>query len=140
MTASEASSTGRDGFSDLLGIEYLKSVPGEAHGRVKVTDALRQPFGIVHGGVYASLAESVCSAATYAAVAARGMVAMGQSNDTAFLRPIDSGHVNAVARARHTGRTTWVWDVELTDDQGRLCALVRMSVAVRPRPEPPQSP
>ncbi len=136
MTATDGKGTGIDGFSELLGIEYLKSVPGEAHGRVAVTDALRQPFGIVHGGVYATLAESVCSAATYAAVAAKGMVAMGQSNDTSFLRPIDAGHVNAVARARHTGRTTWVWDVELTDDQGRLCALVRMSVAVRPRPEP----
>lgn len=106
MTATDGKGTGIDGFSELLGIEYPKSVPGEAHGRVAVTDALRQPFGIVHGGVYAALAESVCSAATSAAVAAKGMIAMGQSSDAFFLRPIDSGHVNGVARARHTGRTT----------------------------------
>jgi 1,4-dihydroxy-2-naphthoyl-CoA hydrolase len=41
--------------------------------------------------------------------------------------------VNALARTRQRGRTTWVWDCELTDDEGRVCALVRMTVAVRPR-------
>ena len=48
------------------------------------------------------------------------MAAMGQSNSATFLRPITEGHVNAVARPRHRGRTTWVWDVEITDDEGRL--------------------
>ena len=59
---------------------------------------------------------------------------MGQSNSATFMRPITEGHVNAVARTRHRGRTTWVWDVEITDDEERLCALVRMTVAVRPVP------
>ena len=60
------------------------------------------------------------------------MVAMGQANSTTFLRPITKGHATAVARPRQRGRTTWVWDVEISDDQGRACALVRMTVAVRP--------
>jgi 1,4-dihydroxy-2-naphthoyl-CoA hydrolase len=77
-------------------------------------------LGIVHGGVYSSLAESLCSAATYGAVRDDGLVAMGQSNDTTFLRPISDGHANARARSRHRGRTTWVWDVDVTDDEGRL--------------------
>jgi len=51
------------------------------------------------------------------------------------VRPFTEGHVNAHARTRHRGRTTWIWDVELSDDQGRLCALVRMTIAVRPRPD-----
>jgi 1,4-dihydroxy-2-naphthoyl-CoA hydrolase len=55
------------------------------------------------------------------------------ANSTTFLRPISKGHVNALARARQRGRTTWVWDVELTDDEDRPCALVRMTIAVRPR-------
>jgi uncharacterized protein (TIGR00369 family) len=53
------------------------------------------------------------------------------SNQTSFLRPILEGTVHATARARHRGRTTWVWEVEITDDQERLCALVRMTIAVR---------
>lgn len=123
---------GNDGFSELIGVEFGDVGDGRAEARLAVTDELLQPFGVVHGGVLAALGESVASHATYEAVAAQGMIAIGQSNQTTFLRPISSGHVNAIARARHTGRTTWVWDVELTDDEDRLCALVRMTVAVRP--------
>ena len=61
------------------------------------------------------------------------MVAMGQSNDTIFLRSIGEGTITATATTRHRGRTTWVWDVEMTDDEGRVCALSRMTIAVRPQ-------
>jgi uncharacterized protein (TIGR00369 family) len=63
-------------------------------------------------------------------------IAMGQSNDTSFLRPISEGRVHVEARRRHRGRTTWVWEVEFTDDQGRLCAISRVTMAVRPTPQP----
>jgi len=124
--------TSTDGFAELIGVEVLDAQDGEARGRVAVDDRVRQPYGIVHGGVYASLAETITSRATWLAVRDGGMVAMGQSNQTTFLRPIADGHVNARAWARHRGRTTWVWDVELSDDHGQTCALVRMTVAVRP--------
>jgi 1,4-dihydroxy-2-naphthoyl-CoA hydrolase len=58
---------------------------------------------------------------------------MGQANQTSFLRPITAGTIHGIARARHRGRSSWVWDVEITDDAGRLCALTRMTVAVRER-------
>lgn len=123
----------RSNFDELIGTEWLGLDSDEARARVAVRDEHKQPMGLVHGGVFATLAESICSAATYGAVADDGMVAMGQSNSTTFLRPITDGHVNALARSRHKGRTTWVWDVELSDDEGRLCALVRINIAVRPR-------
>jgi 1,4-dihydroxy-2-naphthoyl-CoA hydrolase len=123
---------GRDGLGDLIGLEYLDAGADEIRARVEVTDAVRQPAGLVHGGVYAAMAESICSAATWLAVHDDGMAAMGQSNSATFLRPITEGHVNAVARPRHRGRTSWVWDVEIADDEGRLCAMVRLIVAVRP--------
>jgi len=124
--------SGRDGLGDLIGLEYLDTSPDEGRARIAVTDEVRQPAGLVHGGVYAAMAESICSAATWLAVHEDGMAAMGQSNDATFLRPITEGHVNAVARPRHRGRTTWVWDVEITDDRDRIAALIRMTVAVRP--------
>lgn len=123
-----------DGLSDLIGVEYLEFDGDRVRGRFEVTRDVMQPFGIVHGGALATLAESLCSRATFEQVASDGMVAMGQSNNASFLRPISSGHVNAEAVARHRGRTTWIWDCELTDDDGRLCALVRMTIAVRPNP------
>jgi len=62
---------------------------------------------------------------------------MGQSNSTSFLRPVTAGVVHAQARRRHRGRTTWVWDVDFTDDDGRLCATSRVTMAVRPAPARP---
>ena len=128
----EARTPGRDGLGDLIGLEYLESGPAVVRARLGVTDDIRQPVGLVHGGVFAAMAESMCSSATWLGVRDDGMAAMGQSNSATFIRPITEGHVNALARPRHQGRTTWVWDVEITDDDDRLCALVRMTVAVRP--------
>ena len=119
-------------LAELLGIEVLDPGPDPARARLEVTPAVCQPFGIVHGGTFAALAETICSLATYGAVKDEGMLAMGQSNHASFMRPISAGHVHAEARPRHRGRTTWVWDTEITDDDGRLCALVRMTIAVRP--------
>jgi uncharacterized protein (TIGR00369 family) len=123
-----------DGLGAAIGLEYLESSDEHVRARVEVTDTVRQPYGIVHGGAYAAIAESICSRTTGTVVAGDGMVSMGMSNHATFLRPITEGHIHAEARARHRGRTTWIWDCELTDDDGRLCALVRMTIAVRPRP------
>ena len=119
---------------ELLGIEVLDPGPDPARARLAVTPPVCQPFGIVHGGTFAALAETLCSLATYEQVKDDGMLALGQSNQASFLRPISEGFVHAEARPRHRGRTTWVWDTEITDDEGRLCCLVRMTVAVRPGP------
>lgn len=132
MQAAGSDSLG--GLNRTLGIEPLDPNPEGARARLAVTDGVLQPYGIVHGGAIAAIAETVTSWATYEAVRDEGMVAMGQSNQASFLRPITSGHVNALAVARHRGRTTWVWDCEISDDDGRLCALVRMTIAVRPTP------
>jgi len=123
----------RSGFGQLIGVEWLSFDPEDARARIKVQDHHLQPFGVVHGGVYSSLAESICSAAAYFAVRDEDMAAMGQSNDTTFLRSIGEGYVNATARIRHRGRTTWIFDVEMTDDEGLVCALARITIAVRPR-------
>ena len=122
-------------LDELIGTEWLESDETIARGRFEVAQHHKQPFGLVHGGLYCVLAESICSRATAAAVWDSGRIAVGQSNDTSMLRPITEGHVNAIATRKHAGRTTWVWEVDLTDDQGRLCAVSRITMAIRPRPE-----
>jgi 1,4-dihydroxy-2-naphthoyl-CoA hydrolase len=121
------------GFDRLYGLELIEAGDGLMRGRVVVRDELKQPMGLVHGGVYAAIAESLASIGTAVVVAADGRMAMGLSNQTSFLRPITEGAIEAVATAKHRGRTTWVWEVEMTDQQGRLCVLTRMTIAVRPR-------
>jgi 1,4-dihydroxy-2-naphthoyl-CoA hydrolase len=120
-------------FDSLYGLEVVEHTPDRVVGRVKVHDGVKQPMGLVHGGVFASMAESLTSAATYVAVAGENKIAMGMSNHTTFLRPITEGYVHAEAVPLMRGRTTWVWDVRITDDAARLCAVVRMTIAVRER-------
>lgn len=118
-------------FDALYGLEVTEHSDGLIRGRVAIRDAVRQPGGLLHGGVIASMAEAMASMATWLAVQPEGRSAQGLSNQTSFLRPVLDGHVHAVGRVRHRGRTTWVWEVEFFDDAERLCALSRMTIAVR---------
>ena len=118
-------------FDALYGLEIKSISDEEVVATVPVRDAVKQPMGLVHGGVYASMAESMTSMATALAVIDDGKHAQGLSNATSFMRPILEGTVHARATRLHRGRTTWVWDVEITDDQGRRCAMTRMTIAVR---------
>ena len=87
----------------------------------------------MHGGVYASIAEALASFGTNVGVIPTGDIGLGMSNHSTFVRSIREGTIHAAARRIHRGRTTWVWDVELTDDDGRLCAVSRVMIAVRPQ-------
>ena len=133
MSAEDALAEPR-GFDALYGLEVLEVTEELVRAQVPVRDELRQPFGLVHGGVLASIAETMASLGTLAVVVPDGNAAMGQSNHTTFLRPITEGTIHARAERRHKGRTTWIWDVEIVDDSGRLCAMSRMTIAVRPMP------
>jgi 1,4-dihydroxy-2-naphthoyl-CoA hydrolase len=120
------------GFDSLYGLEMVACSESEVHAQVRVREELKQAAGLVHGGVYAALAESMTSLVTAMAVLEHGETAMGLSNNTSFLRPITEGVVHALARRLHRGRTTWVWDVRFSDDADRTCAVTRMTIAVRP--------
>jgi len=122
-------------FDALIGTEWLDDDPDHARVRVVMRDELRQPVGLLHGGVMSSLVESVCSRATALAVVGGGMMAMGQSISVSFIRPVTEGHAEVHAHVRHRGRTTWVWDAEVKDAEDRLCALAQMTIAVRPIPK-----
>jgi 1,4-dihydroxy-2-naphthoyl-CoA hydrolase len=120
------------GFDRFYGLRFVSLSDEEVRAEVDVREELKQPMGLVHGGVCASIAESIASIATAMAVLQDGCVAMGMANDTNFLRPITEGVIHAQGTRLHRGRTTWIWDVRFTDDAERVCALTRMTIAVRP--------
>lgn len=124
-----------DTLDGTLGLEVLETSPEHVRGRIPVSDKVKQPYGLVHGGVFAAMAESLASMATAMAVYDDGMIAVGLSNHTSFMRPVTEGYVNGEGRSRHRGRTTWVWELDFTDDEGRLCAISRVTMAVRPGPQ-----
>jgi 1,4-dihydroxy-2-naphthoyl-CoA hydrolase len=120
-------------FDHHYGLEIDDAGADTVRGHVPVRKHLLQPVGLVHGGVFVAIAEALASLGTNVGVVPDGSIGLGMSNHSTFLRPIQGGTIHGVARRRHRGRTTWVWDVEILDDDGRLCAVSRVTIAVRPR-------
>ena len=82
-----------------------------------------QPWGLVHGGVYTTAIESAASVGASAAARERGLVAVGVTNNTNFLRSMTEGRVTVDARAIQQGRSQQLWEARITDDRDRLIAI-----------------
>jgi uncharacterized protein (TIGR00369 family) len=122
-----------DGFDALYGLELTECSAELARGRLEVRDELRQPGGQVHGGIYGAIADALAVRGTAAGIAGDDQRAIGLANQITVLHPIEDGTVHGTATRRHRGRTTWVWEIELADGSGRLCAVGRVTVSVRER-------
>jgi 1,4-dihydroxy-2-naphthoyl-CoA hydrolase len=122
-------------FDTYIGTEWISLDPDDARARIEMRDELRQPYGLMHGGVYSTLVESLCSYATAVAVHDEGNISVGQAIEVSILRPVVAGYAECRGLVRHRGRTTWVWEAEILDDDERLCALAKMTMAIRPAPK-----
>jgi 1,4-dihydroxy-2-naphthoyl-CoA hydrolase len=125
--------TDAQGFDALYGLELTECSGEVARGRLEIRDELRQPGGPVHGGVYGAIADALAVRGTAAGVSHENKLAIGLANQITVLHPIESGTVHGTATRRHRGRTTWVWEVELAEDGGRVCVVGRVTVSVRDR-------
>ena len=105
-----------------MGLEVDAVTASRVVGHMRLGPEHHTPWGIVHGGVYATAVESAASLGASAAVADRGMVAVGLTNITHFLRPLTSGLVTVTAVALNQGRSQQLWQVNITDGEGRLIA------------------
>jgi 1,4-dihydroxy-2-naphthoyl-CoA hydrolase len=121
-------------LDETLSFEVLEIGTERATATVTIDDRHRQRAGLIHGGVYAALAELLASEATAAGGAAeQNMTVMGMANSTHFIRALTGGTIRAEADALHRGRTTWIWDVRFADESGRTCAISRVTIALRPK-------
>jgi uncharacterized protein (TIGR00369 family) len=105
----------RDRFgTQTLGLVWDQVALGEVHAHLEVDDRHRQPYGIVHGGVWCAVVESLASVAGALQVGADGRFVVGVSNATDFLRRHREGRIDAVATPVHVGRSQQLWQVVLT--------------------------
>lgn len=113
LTGLDAFITDRFG-AGVIGLRWdrLSHERGEAH--FEATEQLHQPSGIVHGGVWCAVVESMASVCAAMTVLPRGLVCVGAHNATDFLRPHREGRVDGVATPIHVGRTQQLWQVELS--------------------------
>lgn len=119
---------GRPTLGKLLGFEYEELGADRVVVRMPITPNVHQPYGIVHGGTYAVIAEEVASIAGQIWLADRGNV-VGVNNNTDFLRAAREGVLRAVGTPVHRGRTQQLWLVEIRDEQERLIARSQVRLA-----------
>jgi uncharacterized protein (TIGR00369 family) len=111
------------GFDSEIGLDYIELTPDGGLARLEIHDKLLQMAGIVHGGVYCSIIESVASVSGGVWLAENGGgTVVGVNNNTDFLRAISSGTVTAVSTPIHRGRRQQLWLVTITDDNDRVVA------------------
>lgn len=111
------------GFDGELGLQYLELTPDGGRAQLRIHDKLLQPWGIVHGGVYCSIVESLASVSGQIWLAENGGgTVVGVNNNTDFLRAIKSGTVTAVSTPIHRGRRQQLWLITITDESQRVVA------------------
>ena len=124
-------------IGELLDIRF-DSVDDESLTASMVVDhRTHQPYGLLHGGASVVLAETVGSTAAYLCIDPAKFYCVGLEVNANHLRGVRSGRVTAVARAIHIGRTTQVWDIRLTSDDGKASCISRLTMAVAPLGETP---
>jgi 1,4-dihydroxy-2-naphthoyl-CoA hydrolase len=111
-------------FDNELGLVFTELTPDGARAQIEVQPKLLQPMGIVHGGVYCSMIESMASVAAWTWFNANGAGGnvVGVNNNTDFLRAISSGTIHGTATPVHRGRRQQLWLVTITDATDRVVA------------------
>jgi uncharacterized protein (TIGR00369 family) len=111
------------GFDGELGLTLLDVTPEGGRAQLSIKDELLQPWGIVHGGVYCSIIESLASVSAHVWLTENGGgTVVGVNNNTDFLRAISSGTVTAASTPIHRGRRQQLWVVTITDENDRMVA------------------
>lgn len=113
-----------------LGIEIIKLEKGLVIATMPVDERTRQPFGLLHGGASVALAETVASMGAFELVDQETEAAVGLEINANHIKGKTEGIVTATATLLHQGRTTHVWDIKITDEEGNLVCVSRCTMAV----------
>lgn len=119
----------RTNVHDFLGIRVVSADPDKVVLQLDVTPRVHQPFGLLHGGVSALLAEGAASVGGVVSVEPDQMV-VGTELNISHLRPMRSGVITATATPVRKGRSVQVWAIEMTDERGRQISVARCSLQV----------
>lgn len=115
---------------DTLGIELTEFTPERVVASMPVTSRTHQPFGIMHGGVSAVLAETVASSGSYLFIDPDRQSAVGLEINANHISSVRDGIIKAVGVPVHVGQSTLVWDIRIHDEAGHLVCIARCTIAV----------
>lgn len=117
-------------MSEYIGMEFTKIGDDFIEGRLKVSEKVRQPFGLLHGGASVAFAESLGSIGANLVIDPSKFYCVGLDINANHVRGIRDGFVYGDARPLHIGKTTQVWEIKLTDEAGKLICISRLTMAV----------
>ncbi|WP_066068016.1 hotdog fold thioesterase [Neobacillus soli] len=120
----------KDTLIEALGIEITHVEEGKVIATMPVDGRTRQPYGILHGGASVALAETVASVGAYELVNKETEIVAGLEINANHVRSKSEGIVTAVGTVLHQGKTTMVWDIKISDEQGRLICVSRCTMAI----------
>lgn len=105
-----------------MGLHFLVATRDEVIAELRIDDRHRQPYGVVHGGVYAGIIETVASVGAATDAQERGCSAVGLENHTSFVRAVREGVLRATSVPLMRGRRTQIWEATVHDERGRVAA------------------
>ena len=118
------------GMADAIGIEFIELTAEKVVATMPVDDRTKQPFGLLHGGASAALAETVASIGAFLNIDGETQAAVGVELNVNHLRAKTEGIVTATATPLHRGRRTQVWDIRIEDEDAKLVAVSRLTLAI----------
>lgn len=118
------------GYNTAQGLVFVKADPDEFVAEIHVGPRHHQPYGLVHGGVYAGMIEAVCSTGATLTVMGENKSAVGLENTTSFLRAVRSGILRCSATPLFLGKRSHVWEARVVDGDGRLVATGRVRLMI----------
>jgi 1,4-dihydroxy-2-naphthoyl-CoA hydrolase len=121
-----ACNASRGGWNEAMGVRFVRVTLDEVVVELEIGPQHLQPQGIVHGGVYAGVIESIASVGAAMNAMSRGQTVVGLENHTSFLRAVREGTVRGTARPLTRGRRTQVWEATIADAAGRTLATGRV--------------
>jgi len=117
-------------MATCLGMEFTEIGPDYLKMMMPVDHRTIQPYGLLHGGASAALAETVGSMASGLIIDPEKQICVGMEINANHVRGVKSGYVHACARPLHIGTNSHVWDIRITDDQHKLVCVSRLTVAI----------
>jgi 1,4-dihydroxy-2-naphthoyl-CoA hydrolase len=135
VSLDQLNDAGKNTMSAVLGMEFTEIGPDYLRMIMPVNDLTRQPYGLLHGGASAALAETVGSVGSSLIIDTTKQICVGLDINANHIKGVKDGYVHAIARPLHIGSTTHVWDIRICDEHNKLVCISRLTVAIRDKKE-----
>lgn len=121
----------KNSFVEYLGIHFTESSKNSVTAFIEIQPHHLQPKGVVHGGVYLAFAETLAGAGSALIAEAEGKIALGATVNAQHIAPASDGKIWGTATLTYQGITKHIWDVEITDENGKLISLSRVNNSIK---------